>query len=80
VPELAAAVLAAVHPLRDLVRGGDGVYRPDARELAVDVELPDNSVIPPEKRWKHVVSRRAVEPEPRRDAPGRYRDLVGQLV
>jgi restriction system protein len=80
VPELAAAVLAAVVPLRDLVRGGDGVYRPDARELAVDVRLPDRDVIPAERRWKYVGTRRVVEAEPRRDAPACYVDLVGQLV
>jgi hypothetical protein len=62
-PELAAAVLAALPSLNDLVRGGDGVYRPDARELAIDVELPTSEVIPAEQRWKYVVNRRVVASE-----------------
>jgi restriction system protein len=37
-------------------------------------------VIPPEKRWKYVVTRRVVEWEPRKDTAALYRDLVGQLV
>ncbi len=79
-PELAAALLEQVTPLRDFLRGGDGVHRTDARELAIDVELPPTDVIPPEQRWKYVVNRRAVTAEPRRDGAALYRDLVGALV
>ena len=67
-------------PLCDLVRGGDGVYRPDSHELAIDVELPGKDVVPREKRWKYVVTRRVVESEPRKDTAAVYLDLVGQLV
>ncbi len=80
VPELAAALLERVTPLRDFLRGGDGVYRTDARELAIDVELPPTDVVPAEQRWKYVVNRRVVVAEPRRDGAAPYRDLVGALV
>jgi len=57
-PELAAAVLETVGPLRDLLTGGRGVHRPEAQELVVEVELPGKEVIPAEREWRYVVGRR----------------------
>ena len=81
-PELAAAVLETVEPLRDLLAGGRGVHRPEARELVVEVELPGKEVIPAEREWRYVVGRRVVDfrPRPAREIAALYRNVVAQAA
>ena len=81
-PELAAAVLETVGPLRDLLTGGRGVHRPEAQELVVEVELPGKEVIPAEREWRYVVGRRTVDSRvrPAREIAALYQDVVAQAT
>jgi restriction system protein len=82
VPELTAALLRTVTPLRRLVRSGRAVHQPEAAELAVEVELPGTDVVPVEREWRHVVTRRTVAPIDRKpaDRAALYADLIGQVT
>lgn len=81
-PELAAAVLETAEPLRDLLTGGRGVHRPEARELVIEVELPGKEAIPAEREWRYVVGRRVVDFRRRsdREIAALYRSLVAQAT
>jgi restriction system protein len=82
VPELTAALLRTVTPLRGLVRSGRAVHQPEAAELAVEVELPGTDVVPVQRGWRHVVTRRTVAPIERKPAEraALYADLIGQVT
>jgi restriction system protein len=82
VPELAAALLATVGPLDDLLGPGRGVYQKDACELTVEIELPGTDVVPAERGWRYAVGQHAVVPVERRRAEqaALYADVVGQVT
>ena len=82
VPELTAALLRTITPLHGLIRSGRGVYQPDAAELAVEVELPGLDIVPVERAWRHIVTRRAVLPIERKptERAALYADVIGQIT
>ncbi|ODU00837.1 MAG: hypothetical protein ABS81_22350 [Pseudonocardia sp. SCN 72-86] len=75
-------VLDAAMPLSELITGRRALYRAELRELVVEVDLPDTSVVPEHVRWTYRVQRQALEPSVRRpaDAARIYADLVSRLV
>ena len=82
VPELTAGLLRTIAPLRGLVRSGRAVHQPEAAELIVEVELPGTDIIPVERGWRHVVTRRTVAPVDRKPAEraALYADVIGQVT
>ena len=82
VSEFVGAALASVGPLAQLIGGGRAVYQADAREVVLELELPDTDAIPVERGWRYVATRKALEPQLRtaKDAHGLYVDLISRVV
>ena len=82
VPELTAAALGTVASLQEILRSGRAVHQLEAAELAIEIELPGTDVIPVEREWRHVVTRRAVIPIDRKPAEraALYADVIGQVT
>lgn len=82
VSRFAGTILQASPALRGLIHGGRATYEAPERELVLEIDLPDTDVIPAERNWKYVVTRKAVEPVKRRagDAADLYAALIAQLV
>jgi restriction system protein len=82
VSEFVGAALASVTPLAQLIGGGRAVYLPDAREVVLELELPDTDAIPAERGWRYVAARKALDPQPRtvKDAHKLYSDLISRIV
>lgn len=59
VSEFVGAALVSVIPLAQLIGGGRAVYQADAREVVLELELPDTDVIPAERGWRCVATRRS---------------------
>jgi restriction system protein len=57
-------------------------YRPGAREVAVEFELPPQDVVPPVRGYRYLMSREAVEPLPRPagEVRQRYERLVSSVA
>lgn len=57
-------------------------YRPEPRELWVEADLPDRSVIPDERGFRYVKIRKAIEPLPRaeRDTKQLYASVIAQTA
>lgn len=82
VSEFVGAALVSVTPLAQLIGGGRAVYQADAREVVLELELPDTDAIPAERGWRYVATRKALEPQFRtaKDAHGLYADLIARIV
>jgi restriction system protein len=82
VSEFIGAALLSVAPLAQLISGGRAVYQPDAREVVLELELPDTDAIPAERGWRYVATRKALEPQPRtaKEAHRLYADLISRIV
>lgn len=82
VSEFVGAALVSVTPLAQLIGGGRAVYQADAREVVLELELPDIDAIPAERGWRYVATRKALEPQPRtaKDAHGLYSNLISRIV
>ena len=80
--EFVGAALVSVAPLAQLIGGGRAVYQPDAREVVLELELPDTDAIPAERGWRYVATRKALDPQPRtaKDAHALYSDLISRIV
>jgi restriction system protein len=79
---LAAWSLRTSTALRGLIEGGRTTYDPAARELVLEIDIPDTDVIPSEQGWKYVASRTSVGPTPIRppEAAAIYAELVAQVM
>lgn len=68
--------------LRGLIEGGRTTYDAAARELVLEIDIPDTDVVPGEQGWKYVVSRTSVVPAPMKpaEAAAVYAGMVAQLV
>jgi restriction system protein len=82
VSEFIGAVLASVVPLAQLIGGGRAVYQADAREVVLELELPDTDAIPVERGWRYVATRKSLEPQLRtaKDAQRLFVDLISRVV
>ena len=82
VDTLAARSLRISTALRGLIEGGRTTYDPAARELVLEIDIPDTDVIPSEQGWKYVVSRTSVVPTPIKpsEAAAIYAGLVAQVI
>ena len=77
VAELRQALAASVYP--NGIQGYcSAEYRPDARELIIEYELPRTDVIPVVEEYKYVKSIGLVQPELRREKE--IKDLYGKLI
>jgi hypothetical protein len=47
-----------------LIEGGRTTYDAAARELVLEIDIPDADVVPRERAWKYVAARTAVVPVP----------------
>jgi restriction system protein len=58
------------------------LYRPEPRELVVEVELPPESLIPVDRDYKYVATRDAIDSLPRaeKEIKERYRVLIAQVA
>jgi restriction system protein len=58
------------------------LYRPDPREVAVECELPPQSLIPTERDYKYVAARNAIDPvaRPDKEIKERYARLIAQVT
>ena len=65
---LAARSLNASTALRGLIERGRTTYDAAARELVLEIDIPDTDVVPRERGWKYIVSRTSVVPSPTRPA------------
>lgn len=82
VSEFIGAALASVARLAQLIGGGRAVYQADAREIVLELELPDTDAIPAERGWRYIATRNSLEPQlrPAKDAHGLYVDLISRVV
>jgi restriction system protein len=71
------ALAMSVYP--DGLRGScAAMYRPEARELLVEYELPRQDVVPAVAGYRYLKTKDTVQPEPRKDAE--IKKLYGQLI
>jgi restriction system protein len=58
------------------------LYRPDPREVAVECELPPQSLIPTQRDYKYVATRDAIDPvaRPEKEIKERYARLIAQVA
>lgn len=78
---LQRALATSVHP--DGLRGSlAAMYRPEASELLVEYELPQQDVIPAVAAYRYVKSTDLVQPEPRKDAEVKkqYGHLIARVT
>ena len=82
VDTLAANALLASAALRGLIESGRTTHDTAARELVLEVDIPDTDIIPREQGWKYIASRTSVVPTPTKppEAATIYAGLVAQLV
>jgi restriction system protein len=74
---LQQALAASVYPGN--MRGScAAMYRPEARELLIEYELPRQDVIPAVAAYRYVRSKDVVQPEPRKEAE--IKKLYGELI
>ena len=78
----AVASLQASGALRGLIEGGRTTYDAAARELVLEIDIPDTDVVPRERGWKYIVNRASTVPVATRPAEIAtiYAGLVAQLV
>jgi restriction system protein len=76
------ASLQASAALRGLIEGGRTTYDGAARELVLEIDIPDTDVVPREHGWKYVANRASTVPVPTRptEIATIYSGLVAQLV
>lgn len=57
-------------------------YRPENRDVVVEIELPNQNIIPQVRGYKYVKTRDAIDPVPRpeKEIKQRYADLIGQVA
>jgi restriction system protein len=81
VEEFARLAIDALPKPRSITLSPSVVYRPDPRELVVDLRLPDDDVVPMEKSVKYVHARAAetVKERPRSEREAIYRTVLAQL-
>lgn len=81
VEALQAALATSAYP-HGLHGSSAAVYRPEARELLVEYELPGQAQIPAYVSYKYVKARDAVQSQPRKSAEVKklYQDLIAQVV
>ena len=79
---LAAASLKASTALSGLIEGGRTTYDAAARELVVELDIPDTDVVPRERAWRYVAARTAAVPVPPKgtEVAGIYAEFVAQLI
>jgi restriction system protein len=71
------ALATSVYP--DGLRGScAAMYRPEARELLIEYELPRQDVVPAVAGYRYLKTKDVVQPEPRKDAE--IKKLYGQLL
>jgi restriction system protein len=82
VSEFVGAALGSVTPLAQLIGGGRAVYQGEAREVVLELELPDTDAIPAQRGWRYVATRKALEAQPRtvKDAHALYSDMISRIV
>ena len=58
------------------------VYRPDPKEAVIEWELPPQSVIPPDRDYRYVANRDAIDalPRPEKEIKERYRTVIAQAA
>ena len=58
------------------------VYRPDPKEAVIEWELPPQSVIPPDRDYKYIPNRDAIDalPRPEKEIKERYRTVIAQAA
>jgi restriction system protein len=58
------------------------LYRPDPREVAVEYELPPQSVVPAERDYKYVATRDEIDTltRPEKEIKDRYARLIAQVA
>ena len=79
---LTAASLHASNALRGFIEGGRATYDPAARELVLEIDIPDTDIIPRDRTWKFVSTKAAILPAPPKppEAASTYAGLVAQVV
>ncbi|GAA1195130.1 hypothetical protein GCM10009608_33220 [Pseudonocardia alaniniphila] len=82
VSNLAGMILESSPAVRGLLEGGRATYEAAARELVLEIDIPDTDVVPCERSWKYVAARKAVEQVKWRaaDAADIYAGMVAQLI
>ena len=81
VAALQGALATSVYP--EGLRGScAAMYRPEARELLIEYELPRHDAVPAVAGFRYVKSKDVVQPEPRKDAQIRklYSELLAQVT
>jgi restriction system protein len=77
VAALQEALATSIYP--DNMRGScAAMYRPEARELLVEYELPRQDVVPAVAAYRYVKSKDFVQPEPRKEVE--IKKLYGELI
>jgi restriction system protein len=82
VAEFCTLVLdSSVYP-EGFVHRTRAIYRPDPREVAVEYELPSQSVIPAERDYKYVATRDEIDTlgRPEKEIKDRYARLIAQIA
>jgi restriction system protein len=82
VDTLIASALLASPQLHGVIEGGRTTFDHDARELVLEIDIPDTDVVPNVQAWKYVVTRTSTVPVPVKPAESAilYAALVAQLV
>ena len=81
VDEIQRALATSVYP--DSLRGScAAMFRPEARELLVEYELPRQDVIPAVKGYRYVKTKDLIQPEPRTEAEIKklYEKLIARVA
>jgi restriction system protein len=82
VAEFCTLVLdSSVYP-EGFARRTRALYRPDPREVAVEYELPPQSVIPEERDYKYIATRDEIDTltRPEKEIKDRYARLIAQVA
>ena len=79
---LTAASLHASDALRGFIEGGRTTYNPAARELVLEIDIPDTDIVPRDRTWKFVGTKAAILPAPPKpaEAASTYAGFVAQVV
>jgi restriction system protein len=82
VDTLVAASLHASTALRGFIESGRTTYDGAARELVLEIDIPDTDVVPRERAWRYVSARTSIASTPAKpgEVAATYVGFVGQVV